>query len=177
VVWKKTGINPYTLGRADNTHGYVGMLLRVTMAVIAFLIVARLVAPQINAYLTPITWLEIPALAWVGIVLLIISLFWVILAQAQMGTAWRIGIDKHHETPLMQDGLFRISRNPIFLGMRVTLLGLFLILPTAVTLAVLVVGRCSCKSRCALRKSFSRKQMVSSTRSIVRELRAGYRQI
>ena len=33
-----------------------------------------------------------------------------------------------------------MSRNPIFLGMRLTLLGLFLILPNAFTLVVMVAG-------------------------------------
>jgi protein-S-isoprenylcysteine O-methyltransferase Ste14 len=36
--------------------------------------------------------------------------------------------------------LFRRSRNPIFLGLRLNLLGLFLILPNAVTFAILLVG-------------------------------------
>jgi protein-S-isoprenylcysteine O-methyltransferase Ste14 len=40
----------------------------------------------------------------------------------------------------VQGGLFAISRNPIFLAMRVTLLGLFLVLPSAATLSLLVAG-------------------------------------
>ncbi|UQN08066.1 isoprenylcysteine carboxylmethyltransferase family protein [Deinococcus sp. QL22] len=34
-----------------------------------------------------------------------------------------------------------MSRNPIFLGMRLNLLGLFLVLPLAVTLTILVAGK------------------------------------
>jgi protein-S-isoprenylcysteine O-methyltransferase Ste14 len=40
----------------------------------------------------------------------------------------------------VQSGLFRLLRNPIFLSMRVALLGLFMVVPTAATLAVLVAG-------------------------------------
>jgi protein-S-isoprenylcysteine O-methyltransferase Ste14 len=36
--------------------------------------------------------------------------------------------------------LFGVSRNPIFLSMRVNLLGLLLVLPTTVTLVALVAG-------------------------------------
>jgi protein-S-isoprenylcysteine O-methyltransferase Ste14 len=62
------------------------------------------------------------------------------LAQAQMGASWRIGIDTNASPPLVTGGLFALSRNPIFLGMRVSLLGLFLVLPNAVTLAILLAG-------------------------------------
>jgi protein-S-isoprenylcysteine O-methyltransferase Ste14 len=37
-------------------------------------------------------------------------------------------------------GVFGLSRNPILLGMMLTLLGLFLVLPNAVTLLVLGLG-------------------------------------
>ena len=37
-------------------------------------------------------------------------------------------------------GCSRVSRNPIFLAMRVNLLGLFLVFPSAVTAALLVAG-------------------------------------
>ena len=61
-------------------------------------------------------------------------------AQAQMGMSWRIGIATAHRTDLVQNGLFSLSRNPIFLAMRVSLMGLFLALPAAATLALLCAG-------------------------------------
>lgn len=55
--------------------------------------------------------------------------------------SWRIGIDeKSSSSPLIQHGLFGISRNPLFLGMIVMLVGLFFTVPTAVTLMVTVLG-------------------------------------
>ena len=69
-----------------------------------------------------------------------LSLGWTVLAQIQMGNSWRIGIDEEKETALVQSGLFRFSRNPIFLGMIVTLAGVFLIIPNALTLLFLVLG-------------------------------------
>jgi protein-S-isoprenylcysteine O-methyltransferase Ste14 len=57
-----------------------------------------------------------------------------------MGESWRIGIDEEHRTPLVRKGVFGVSRNPIFLGMISTLLGLFLVTPNAVTLLVLGLG-------------------------------------
>jgi len=40
----------------------------------------------------------------------------------------------------VQQGVFALSRNPIFLGMQFMLLGLLLVLPNAVTLATCVLG-------------------------------------
>jgi protein-S-isoprenylcysteine O-methyltransferase Ste14 len=57
-----------------------------------------------------------------------------------MGNAWRIGIDEKNETELVSNGLFLLSRNPIFLSMRINLIGLFLVLPNAVTLALVAAG-------------------------------------
>jgi protein-S-isoprenylcysteine O-methyltransferase Ste14 len=57
-----------------------------------------------------------------------------------MGLSWRIGIDTAHATELVQHGLFGVSRNPIFLAMRLSLLGLLLVYPAAATLALLVAG-------------------------------------
>jgi protein-S-isoprenylcysteine O-methyltransferase Ste14 len=57
-----------------------------------------------------------------------------------MGESWRIGIDEERRAPLVRKGVFGLSRNPIFLGMMLTLLGLFLVTPNAVTLLVLVLG-------------------------------------
>ena len=61
-------------------------------------------------------------------------------AQIQMGDSWRIGIDEESKSTLVQHGLFGVSRNPIFLGMLIMLVGLLLLLPTAATLTVTVLG-------------------------------------
>ena len=50
-----------------------------------------------------------------------------------MSTSWRIGIDEINKTELKPSGIFSISRNPIFLGMNLSVLGVFFILPNAFT--------------------------------------------
>ena len=72
--------------------------------------------------------------------LLLAALAWTLVAQAQMGDSWRIGIDSANSTALVTSGLFAISRNPIFLAMRINLLGLFAVLPNALTLLTLIAG-------------------------------------
>jgi protein-S-isoprenylcysteine O-methyltransferase Ste14 len=71
-----------------------------------------------------------------------------------MQTSWRIGIDEDVRTDLVQRGLFKISRNPIFLGIRMMLVGLFLVLPNAVMLVIWVVGEMLIQIQVRLEEEF-----------------------
>ena len=52
----------------------------------------------------------------------------VVVAQAQMGASWRIGIDER-PTELVTHGLFGLTRNPIYLGMLILTVGVALVAP------------------------------------------------
>jgi protein-S-isoprenylcysteine O-methyltransferase Ste14 len=56
------------------------------------------------------------------------------------GNGSAIHVEQGHATNLVQEGVFSRSRNPIFLGMMVTLVGLFFVIPNALTLVALVMG-------------------------------------
>lgn len=58
-----------------------------------------------------------------------LSVCW--LAQRTMGNSWRVGIDKENKTPLVTNGIFRLIRNPTYLGLHVLNLGVWFIWPTA----------------------------------------------
>ena len=140
IAWKRTGINPYKLGNSDTVHDFVGKLFRLTLIVTALIVFVFSFLEGYYHWLSPITWMNSLTLIIVGIVLLVLALIWVLVAQLQMGDSWRIGIDEKSESTLVQHGLFGVSRNPIFLGMLVMLVGLLLILPTAATLTVSALG-------------------------------------
>lgn len=139
-VWKRTSVNPVTFRGADNAHDYIGKLFKIVMVSLTAVIIIYAFAPDIYSFLLPVGWLENQPTPLVGIVLLVLSLGWTVLAQIQMGNSWRIGIDEERKTALVQSGLFRFSRNPIFLGMIITLTGVFLTIPNALTLLFLVLG-------------------------------------
>lgn len=139
-VWKQTGISPVTFRGADTAHDYIGKVFKVVMAALAAVIFIYAFAPSLYHYFSPIVWLENRTIQFTGIALLLVSLGWTILAQVQMGDSWRIGIDEEKKTALVQTGLFRLSRNPIFLGMIIALIGVFLTLPNALTLLILALG-------------------------------------
>lgn len=129
-----------TFRGTDSAHDFVGRLFKLGFVVIVLVVFVYSFFPFAYSYTAPIQWLENKWLRTTGVLLLLLSLLWIALAQAQMGAAWRIGIDTQHRTPLVEKGLFRISRNPIFFGMMLTLAGLFLTLPNVLTLLVFVTG-------------------------------------
>lgn len=139
-VWKTTGVNPYKLGASDSAHDYIGILFRLTLIATVVIVFLFAFLPGFYNYLVPIAYLTHPTLNMIGVLLLSISVVWVLIAQVHMQKSWRIGIDEDVKTELVQTGLFKLSRNPIFLGMRVMLLGLFLVLPSAASLVILIAG-------------------------------------
>lgn len=155
-VWKRTGLNPVTFGGTDSAHDYVGMLFKMVMLILLLATGARALLPAVDEYLTPISWLEIDLLRYVGYALLLASLVWVVTAQFQMADSWRIGIDSS-KTQLASTGLFGVSRNPIFLGMMGTLLGLLLVLPNALTLTIFALGFALMQIQVRLEEEFLRR--------------------
>ncbi|MCC6160351.1 MAG: isoprenylcysteine carboxylmethyltransferase family protein [Pyrinomonadaceae bacterium] len=155
-VWKRTGSNPVTFGGTDSAHDYVGTLFKVVMLIVFLAIGARALLPGVDEFLMPIFWLEFGAAQYVGYILLVASLIWVVTAQLQMGDSWRIGIDPA-KTRLVSTGLFGVSRNPIFLGMMGTLLGLVLVLPNAFTLTSFALGFALMQIQVRLEEEFLRR--------------------
>ncbi|MBI2059227.1 MAG: isoprenylcysteine carboxylmethyltransferase family protein [Nitrospirae bacterium] len=139
-VWKQTGVNPIVIKRGDRAHDYVGQCMVWVFLVIAAFLVVYGFFPSAYPWLEPIPWLEHRSLKMAGLILLTVSFVWIAVAQAQMGASFRVGVDQEHRTEMVAHGLFRISRNPIFLGMTVTLLGFFLAAPNMVSLVVLILG-------------------------------------
>lgn len=139
-IYRQTGVNPYRLGNTDSAHDFIGRLFRLVMLGSAVAVAIYAWLPLVYGGLGRLLWLERPILEILGLGLLGAALVWILMAQAQMGRSWRIGIDSENPTGLVQNGVFGRSRNPIFLGMRLMLLGFFLVMPNALTLALGLLG-------------------------------------
>jgi protein-S-isoprenylcysteine O-methyltransferase Ste14 len=157
IVWKRTGINPVTFKQTDSAHDFIGRVFKILFALIVIVVLIHSFWPHAYQYLAPIGWFERSGLVWSGVALLLLSFIWTVLAQIQMRESWRIGVDEKHRTPLVTSGVFRWSRNPIFIGLKITLLGLFLIIPNAVTLVVLALGVVLIHLQVRLEEEFLRK--------------------
>lgn len=157
-TYRQTGINPVTFGKTDNAHDYIGLQMKVFTALLAVAILLYVFGAEAYRWLVPILYLAKPPVFWAGLVLMHLSLGWIMLAQYQMGQSWRIGIDEANTTELKREGLFGLSRNPIFLGMIVSLLGLFLVLPNILTAISIVAAWLLIQIQVRLEEEFLHRQ-------------------
>lgn len=65
-----------------------------------------------------------------GYILYSLGLITVLVSQYQMGTTWRIGVDANEKTALVTSGLFKYARNPIYTGLFIGSMGLWLVSPS-----------------------------------------------
>ena len=138
-VKRKTGIIAFVFSNTDSVQNYIRKVLTLINFLVFFIVLVNLF-PIAYQYLTPVKWLEISTIKYIGFILIHLALLWIVIAEVQMGNSWRIGIDLSTKTELKTKGLFSVSRNPVFLGMLVTLAGIFLILPNAISFLVLIAS-------------------------------------
>ncbi len=100
------------------------------------------------AFFGPMLWLAIPflhkadplwtegnylALGFIGVFLAAVGSMVAFAAQMSMGASWRVGVPATEAGALVQAGLFRVSRNPTFLGQAMILAGVALAVPSLPT--------------------------------------------
>ena len=130
-VQRRTGVWPIVVGRSTaRGQRLVAWLMRGFVAAVAAWLAAYAVAgPRaVGVHAAP------PAVAAAGWALVAAALAVLLLAQVQMGAAWRIGIDPR-ATPLVTHGLYRLVRNPIYSAMGLVLAGVVLVAPSLSSLA------------------------------------------
>jgi protein-S-isoprenylcysteine O-methyltransferase Ste14 len=157
-TYKQTGIYPITFGKADNAHDYIGFVMKILIALLFLSVLLYSFGNSIYFYTAPIVFLENYYLQIIGLVIIHISLFWIMVAQFQMSTSWRIGIDEVNKTALKTAGIFGISRNPIFVGMMLSVLGVFFILPNALTFFLTLCTYFVIQIQIRLEEAFLEKQ-------------------
>ena len=139
-VYRKTGINPVTFGNTDNAHNYIGTIMKVLTGLLVAAVLLFSLHQKAYSYLNPFEYLQKEWIVYTGLLIVHAALGWIVVAQHHMQQSWRIGIDEKHPTALITNGLFGVSRNPIFLGMITSTAGIFMIMPDAVTLLVAVTS-------------------------------------
>ena len=172
-VWLKlkTGVNPLTFNKSDDAHGYNGKVFKAIS--ILELIVVGIYAFKIEwyKYLLPFWYLENEAITKLGWGFLILSLILVWVAQSQMANSWRIGIDEKNKTKLVTGGLFSISRNPIFLGIMIANIGLFLVIPNAFTLLIISLSTISINTQIRLEEAFLKQEFKNQYLEYLKKVR------
>lgn len=88
--------------------------------------------------LPPLPILDRPAVRLGGLVVTLAGIAGTVVSQEAMGASWRGDVDPEARTPLVTGGPFRGVRNPIFTATAVVSLGVALMVPNVVALAMLV---------------------------------------
>ena len=139
LVARQIGKSPLIFPRTDTVYGLTGFYFKAALAVLFALMIGLGIVPQWYDFMFPLHQLEHSSMQQVGIGIMLLAFVLVSVAQAQMRDSWRIGIDTRTKTNLVTRGLFQYSRNPIYLGILLCLLGLIFVLPCAFTLFLFIL--------------------------------------
>lgn len=128
--------------------------------------------------LEPITPHDSVATDSAGAAILFVGASIALAAQAQMGTAWRAGIESLVRLPARHARPFRVVRNPFYLGICTASFGVSLIVPTALASATAAGGLGSPTAPVALAPlARNRASASASRRRANAALRLGRREL
>lgn len=139
-LWKRTGLSHIRYGVRGSATWWYRHTFNLFRAAILGICVARIIWPGIDTWLGVFSALYQAPVLLLGMALLLFSYSIISYVHAYMRQDWRSGIDPDKEQPLLKEGPYGRSRNPLFIGIILGQLGLFMTLPSIFTLVCLLVG-------------------------------------
>lgn len=131
---RKRGINAFVFGVSDKSDFF---LMPVVALFFYTVLSCALGLPFPAALKAP--FFESGVAGWLGMTLCGASLVWFAVTLKAFGDSFRIGIDEATPDKLVTDGVFAVSRNPIYLAFISFIMGMFLVYPNITVSLVLVV--------------------------------------
>lgn len=131
AIRRATGDRPWAFASAKGVQRGAGSSFAISVAA---LLVAAAFAPA----------KQTTELAFAAALLALTGAAVVIVAQVQMGRAWRVGVREGDAPLFVSHGLFRYSRNPIFVGMMLVGLSAAIVSGTWWSWTALVIFIASC---------------------------------
>ena len=139
VQLRRYGSSGIVLFRSGRPGQHLREALFVVLAV-ALLAEAALaaVAPRRLPGLVPLAPATAAVLRATGTVMVLGATALMLAAQLDLGASWRVGIDEGARPGLVTGGLYRYSRNPIYVAMLAAVMGFALLLPSWISLGLLI---------------------------------------
>ncbi|MDR3247927.1 MAG: isoprenylcysteine carboxylmethyltransferase family protein [Treponema sp.] len=139
VMLYKKGVKVWVIGKSTKKAFEIileNILFPVLTVWSVFIVLTALHIPLpgiISNYVLRVSWIQ-----YAGIALCYLGIIIFLLALLSFGKAWRIGIDKDNSNDLITSGIFKYSRNPIFLFMDLYFVGIMLIYPNIIFVLVAI---------------------------------------
>ena len=118
---RRTGRSAWVVRKARTRAERLRSLAFTLVLLVAWVQTARAALGRIE--IAPWPWLRA-----LGIALALLGALLMFAAQLELGDSWRVGIEPGARPGLVERGMYRWSRNPIFLWMLVSWIGLALLL-------------------------------------------------
>ena len=124
ISQRRQGVSTMILGKGDKPAAQKRLELALKMA--TFTMPAVEIASIWWELMTLPCWLQ-----WMGVVIAAVGVGFFIAGMLTMKGSWRAGIPEKKETSLVTSGIYRISRNPAFVGFDLMYIGILLAFPNA----------------------------------------------
>jgi protein-S-isoprenylcysteine O-methyltransferase Ste14 len=155
LAWlRHEGVHAFAVRWSDDAHGFLNRAFIGLFVALFVFSVAFAVRPDLVHIFGPVEWMVTPFIAWPGAFVAICGALLTILSQFEMGRSWRLGVREGDRSDLVIDGLYSFSRNPIYVGLMTTMVGIFLVVPNAVTFALVVAGWLTVSAQIRLEEEF-----------------------
>ncbi len=122
IMLKKQGIATMILGKGNKPNHVRWLEIKLQTLTFAMPVV-EIASIVYNKYLMPTAW------QWAGVAIASLGVLFFILGMTEMRSSWRAGIPDNNDTELVTSGVYRISRNPAFVGFDLMYLGILLAFP------------------------------------------------
>jgi protein-S-isoprenylcysteine O-methyltransferase Ste14 len=120
---------------------------RVFRVIIWMVCLFRLFYPNVDNYLGMINSLQSQSIILTGLTLLTVGFLSTALIHYSLGKEWRSGIDPSGPNTVISSGVYRFSRNPMFVCIAISQLGFFLAIPSVFSLVCLIIGLYTLRSQ------------------------------
>lgn len=135
LVLRSAGITSYGFGFKPEIQRVAEKFWKAAVLLVAAAALIAWLAPQWEAVLGRPEWSRTLHQQWIAGCMTILGVLIVLAGQQAMGASWRVGVPEDGPGALVVRGLFRFSRNPIFVGMFAITCGVFLWSPTLMSAA------------------------------------------
>ena len=132
IIQKKTtGINPKVMAiSTSNIQKYMNHFAIFLTVYVILIIILHSIGVQYGSLFSRFKILDHFFIDYIGFLAGLIGLSFCLYAQIKMGKSWRVGIDEKEKTELITTGLYKLVRNPTYLGLFILNSGIWLIWPT-----------------------------------------------